>query len=171
MARTTLIAAILIVAGCGSGEGPSRLEVEMLSVSGQVAGAEVPSTTNATVTGERQGNQGTFFVEGPSLSLQLSACPLGNLDVDPYGTGSGVGPGEPVPVPQNEPASGRTGVVSGVDCIGRGLTICGGQQCGQFTSDELDLQIVEENGWRLVTANADGASGTVGVSLRYREVR
>jgi len=170
MARTTLIAAILIVAGCGSGEGPARLEVEMLSVSGQVAGAEVASTRNATVTGERQGDQGTFFVEGPSLSLQLSACPLGNLDVDPYGSGSG-GSSGPIPLPQDGGTPDRTGVVSGVDCIGRGLTICGGHQCGQFTSDELDLQIVEENGWRLVTANADGASGTVGVSLRYREVR
>jgi hypothetical protein len=142
-------------------------------VAGTVSGAAVPSATGSTSSGERVGDQGTFFVEGPSLSMQLSACPLGNLEnVDPYGLGGGGDVrGGPVPIPVEDDAGvgAPTGVISAVDCPGRGLTLCGTGTCGQFTGEEVDLQIVEDDGWRRVIANADGPSGTVQVSLRYRE--
>ena len=171
MARTTLLAAIWIATGCGGEQGPAQLEVEMLSVAGQVGGTDVPSASGATSSGEREGDQGTFFAEGPGLSMQLSACPLGNLEnVDPYGVGGGGGFGPtPVPVADDAGVGEPSGLVSAVDCPGRGLTLCGAGACGQFTGEEVDLQIVEENGWRHVIADADGPSGSVQVSLRYRE--
>jgi hypothetical protein len=174
MTHRIVIAATFLLAACGTEQGTTQLEVEMLSVSGQVGGATVPSASGATVSGERFGDQGTFFVDAPDLQMQLSACPLGNLDTDPYGVGGGGEGGGPRPAPEPTDAGvdigeAQSGLVTGVDCLGRGLTLCGNGGCGDFAPNELDLQIVEENGWRQITADADGASGTVQVSLRYRE--
>lgn len=170
MARRMFLAAMLIAAGCGGEQGPAQLEVEMLSIDGLVDGATVSGAETATTTGERVGDQGTFFVEGNGLSAQLSACPLGDLDnTDPYGIGGGGRVDGPVPVPADAGVEDPTGLIGGVECAGRGLTICSGRSCGSFSDQELDLQIVEENGWRQLTASADGARGTVQISLRYRE--
>lgn len=170
-----VLAALVLLAGCGGSEGgPARLDVEMLSVSGDVAGSALASTTIDHASGERFGDQGTFFVDEPDLTMQLSACPLGSLDVDPYGLG-GDGTREgagPIPIPDDAGVGGidvQSGTVTGVDCVGRGMTICAASGCGEFASDEVELSIVEESGWRRVTADAAGGAGTVRVELRYRE--
>jgi hypothetical protein len=173
MQARALLAAMVIVLGCGREGGPAQLDVEMLSVSGAVGGTTLDGVTSGTASGEREGEQGTFFVEGPDLTMQLSACPLGNLDTDPYGLGGGgTRPGSgPIPVPEDAGLGMevQSGTVTGVDCFGRGLTVCAAGGCGQFTSDEVELSIVEENGWRRVTADASGGGGALRVELRYRE--
>lgn len=175
MKARALLAAAMFVAGCGTGGGSAALEVQMLSVSGELSGQTFEGATGATITGERSGDQGTFFVEGPALSMQLSACPLGNLDTDPYGTGGGgaigEGPRPPEPVDAGIGIVPQSGTVSGVDCFGRGLSICQGGSCGSFAPEEVDLSIVEQNGWRQLTADANGAGGSVQVQLLYREHR
>ncbi len=168
MNRRMLVAAIAIAAGCGSAQ-PGPLDVEMLSVTGEISGTEAPTLANATASGEGDGHLATFFVEAPNLSIQLSACTPDDSQLDPYGSGGG--PTGPVPQPaivdQNGDPAPTT--VTGVDCIGHSLSICLHRSCTQFDQDAVDLQIVEENGWRRVTADATNASGTVSIALRFHE--
>lgn len=177
MEKRVLIAAMLITAGCGTSGEPSRLEVEMLSVSGSVGSTSLDDATTNVVTGERAGDVGTFFADGPDLSLQLSACPLGSLETNPYGGSVGDPSGGPAPVPVEVDAGVDVGrAIDGqglpsLDCPGRGLFVCRASSCISFAPEDLDLQIVEENGWRHLIADADGSGGTVTVDLRYREQR
>lgn len=177
MKTRVLIAAMLITAGCGTDGQATHFDVQMLSVSGAVDGRTIDTSAAMRVTGERSGDLGTFFVDSPDLTMQLSACPLGTLETNPYGGGGGpVDPsGRPIPVPDDAGVAvdGTTplgATLPSLDCPGRGLFLCATSACTEFQPQEVDLQIVEENGWRHLTADANGAGGAVTVDLRYREV-
>ncbi len=172
--KRSLLALFTILAGCaGAPPGDTSLEVQMLGVTGEVDGQPLDTSMvgEATIVASRNGDVGTFFIDGPSLEVQLSACPLGSLATDPYGLGGG-GPvddqGRPVP-PIEDVAPGEGSTVTGASCEAAGLFVCSGPGCSAFVQQDLDLQIVEENGWRRVIADGSGDSGTVHVELLYRE--
>lgn len=172
--KRSLLALISILAGCATAPpGTTSLDVQMLGIAGEVDGRTIDSSMlgEATIVASRDGDVGTFFIDGPSLQLQLAACPLGSLATDPYGIGGGGsvdGSGRPVPsIADQTPGDGST--VTGASCEAAGLFVCSGPGCTAFAAQDLDLQIVEENGWRRVTADAVGDSGTAHVELLYRE--
>lgn len=168
MMRTYLLAA-LVIAGCGS-EGPAQLEVQMLSVSGELEGRTLDGNAYTSATGERVGDQGTFFVDGPNGSMQLAACPLGDLEVDPYGQGGSVD-GEPARPIVDDAGVPAPGAIGSIDCQGRGIWICDDESCGGFLAEAVSVEIVEANGWRRVVFDASSTSGDARVELLYREAR
>jgi hypothetical protein len=170
--KRSLLAVSLLALGCGGGEAPARLEVEMLSVTGQLDGRAIDEMVFTDASGERVGNQGSFFFEGPTASMQLAACPLGDLEVDPYGQGGGVGVGiAPTPIPDDAGVPERVadGTIGTIDCDGRGIQICDAETCAGFAAEDVDIAIVEENGWRRVVFDATGSDGDARVELLYRE--
>jgi hypothetical protein len=171
-----LATAIATVAACGGENGPTQLDVQMLSVSGDVGGTTLDGADVTHVTGMRDGDLGQFFVDEPGLTMQLSACPLGSLETNPYGTAGGpprTGPdGTPIPTDVHvvpDPSGGNT--ISGVDCTGLGIFVCREHACAELGPSDVDLQIVEENGWRHLVADGDASGSTVHVDLLYRERR
>ena len=172
--KRSLFALVSILAGCATAPpGATSLDVRMLGIAGEVDGQTLDTSMlgESTIVASRDGDVGTFFIDGPSLQLQLSACPLGSLATDPYGLGGGGpvdGEGRPVP-PIAEQVPGEGSTVTGASCEAAGLFVCSGPGCTAFAAQDLDLQIVEENGWRRVIADGTGDGGTAHVELLYRE--
>lgn len=171
-------AALLALAGCGS-DGPGdavALEVQMLSVAGVLDGEPIEAGSYTVMQGERLGDHGAFFVEGPGTSLQVSACPIGELDVDPYAALPGEEPGtiEPVPPPEGEtgqepaPVPQRLGRAG---CDERTVVLCDLRTCASFDTDDVDLEIVEEGAWRRLALDGANDLGAIRVELLYRERR
>lgn len=173
--------AATMLGACGQGgEGQVSLEVQMLSVSGVLEGNELSETTYSVAQGERLGDHGTFFFDGRETTIQVSACPLDEAQVDPYGgLGAPPGtslPGDPTPrdpggeIPveaRPEDGSGRgTG-----GCLDRSIFVCEGARCASFGTDEVALEIHEEGQWRRLVLDGDNAVGSVQVELLYRERR
>lgn len=166
MKRYLLVASLLAL-GC-AGEGPTHLEVQLLSMSGALDNRTLEDVVITEASGQRIEDQGVFDFSGPLASVQLMACPLGEAlnTIDPYGSGVGGGPG-PRPSFATDAGVSDQQLVSSVDCLGRGLTLCTDGTC---TVGEVDLQIIEENGWRRVVVDGDEERGDAHIELRYREV-
>ncbi len=171
-------AALLAIAGCGTEglDGPVALEVQMLSVAGVLDGTSIEASEYTVMQGERLGDHGTFFVEGPGTSLQVSACPIGELDVDPYAAlpGEEAGPIEPAPPPDSEvrdPSDAIPQRRGGLGCDERAVFLCDQRTCASFDTDDVELEIVEEGGWRRLALDGANATGAVRVELLYRERR
>lgn len=170
-----------VLGACGQGgDGSVSLEVQMLSVSGVLEGNELSATTYSVAQGERLGDHGAFFFDGRETTIQVSACPLDETVVDPYG-GLGVPPdtsvpGEPIPtdpggeIPVETRPDGSPGRVSG-RCMDRSIFICDGARCASFSTEEVGLEIHEEGQWRRLVLDGENAVGTVQVELLYRERR
>lgn len=167
-----------VLAACGQGsEGSVSLDVQMLSVSGVLEGNELSGTTYSVTQGERLGDHGTFFFDGRETSIQVSACPLDETQVDPY---AGLGtppdtsvPGEPIPTDPSIPVETRPGDSGRIPggCVDRSIFVCDGPRCASFGTDEVDLEIHEEGQWRRLILDGENAVGTVQVELLYRERR
>ena len=137
-------------------------------------------TTYSVAQGERLGDHGTFFFDGRETTIQVSACPLDEAQVDPYG-GLGAPPGTSLP---GEPTPGDPGGEIPVEarpedgsgrgtggCIDRSIFICEGARCASFRTEEVALEIHEEGQWRRLVLDGDNAVGSVQVELLYRERR
>ena len=169
-----------LLSACGQGsEGGVSLEVQMLSVSGVLEGNELSETTYSVAQGERLGEHGTFLFDGRDTTIQVSACPLDETQVDPYGglgepPGTSI-PGEPTPtdprgeIPVETRPDGTSGRVGG--CVDRSIFVCNGPSCASFGTDEVALEIHEEGQWRRLVLDGDNAVGTVQIELLYRERR
>ena len=156
----------------GLGDPGANPPAGSLSLDGQ----PLEAGSYTVMQGERLGDHGAFFVEGPGTSLQVSACPIGELDVDPYAALPGEEPGtiEPVPPPEGEtgeePAPipqrlGRSG------CDERTVVLCDLRTCASFDTEDVDLEIVEEGAGRRLALDGANDLGAIRVELLYRERR
>ncbi len=154
------------LSACGQGsEGSVSLDVQMLSVSGSLEGNELGMESYSVAQGERLGDHGTFFFDGRGTSVQVSACPLDNTNIDPYG-GMGGPPPTSIPDPSGEPTPLRI-----TSCEDRSIFVCTDSTCGSFSSSEVELQITDQGQWRRLVMTGDNALGSVRLELQYREQR
>lgn len=172
---------VAVAGGChGGGSSPvdsAKLEVQLLSLQGTVGSTPVAMPKQAQIHGQRDGSAGRFSLLAGDTIVDAAACPL-NGAPDPYGGGR-FEPGTPEVFdmtpggsPSTPPLDGGTvGAVAGVDCQDRTLTVCQGSSCAFFTPEQVELQIVDADGWRTVTFAANGEIGHAAMALRYRERR
>lgn len=155
------------LSACGQGgDGTVSLDVQMLSVSGSIEGNDLAMETYSVSQGERLGDHGTFLFDGPGTSVQVSACPLDNTNIDPYGATGGP-PVTSMPDPSGEPVR----PTPPLGCTDRSIFVCAGNTCGSFSTDEVELELVDQGQWRHLVMHGESALGSVDVELQYREQR
>ncbi|MBN8609442.1 MAG: hypothetical protein J0L92_02570 [Deltaproteobacteria bacterium] len=162
--------------GCGADPSQSvGLEIQGLAVNGVVDGTELPPQHYTITHAERSGDLGSFLFDGPESSLQVSACPLGTgQNVDPYSGLSGEPSTEPSVDPRPDPTEGPRGerpFTETVSCGDRSISLCSGQQCATFVSDDVELTLREEGEWRRMVVDGVSGDDAVQIELVYRERR
>lgn len=151
--------------GCATGDSVA-LEAQLLSLEGELDGQAIPLEPVRALLASRVGSEGFFAIERASGTLYVSACPLGDLDLDPYA-------GEDLEAPEQGAAPGSEDVgagLAGAECHSRGMAMCDtNERCVEFGRPEI--AIVEQGDWRQLLVEGTGDRGHLRVELRYREQR
>lgn len=165
--KRALLAMSLLAVGCQP-LGDTPFEVEMLSARGTIDGHSLDQAVYTRARGVGGGDRGFFSIEGPTVSLGISTCSVGEVASNPYvntGAGGDGGVG-------GDGGIGDQSLFDSEDCEGRDLYACVSDSCVEFSAFELELQIAEADGWRHVVIDAANARGDdAHVELRYREAR